>query len=425
MDVLVIGGGGREHALVWKIKQSPLVEKIYCAPGNAGIATLAECVDISAEDTDGLLEFASKNNIGLTVVGPEQPLLAGIADKFIGRGLKIFGPTKLAANLEGSKSFCKNLLKQYAVPTANYRVFDSHVQAQEYVRNGKLPVVIKADGLASGKGVKICKSRDEAESALKEIMEDKVFGAAGNSVVVEEFLEGDELSVMAITDGKTIMVLEGAQDHKRAFNEDKGPNTGGMGAYSPVPFLNDKLYARIEKEILVPVVHAMKKERMPFKGLLYAGIMLCKPAPKVLEFNVRFGDPETQPVMMRMKSDIVPIMLATINGTLEEQEIAWDERGSVCVVMASGGYPDKYDKGFEITGLEEAGKMQDTVVFHAGTKTENGKCVTSGGRVLGVTTLGKDIKSARMSVYKAIGKINFEKAHYRTDIGSKAMTSRL
>jgi len=421
MKILVVGSGGREHALVWKLAQSPMVEKIYCAPGNPGIAEHAECLDIKADDIRALREFARDNKIDLTVVGPEDPLAAGITDEFESAGLKIFGPSRRAAELEASKVFCKSLLRKHGIPTAEFRRFDDAGDAAAYVKSQPAPLVVKADGLARGKGVLVCHTTEEALDAVKMIMVEKEFGDAGSEVVVEEFLTGEEASILAFTDGSTIAPLDSSQDHKPIFDGDKGPNTGGMGAYSPAPVITPEMFRRIEREILVPIVHAMNKDNRPYKGILYAGLMITKVGPKVLEFNVRFGDPETQPILVRMKNDLAPVLLAVAEGKLEEASLEWDPRPAVCVVMASGGYPGSYEKGKEITGLDECKAMEDVVVFHAGTAVQDGKLVTNGGRVLGITALGDGIEAARARAYEAVAKIKFEGAQYRTDIGAKAV----
>ena len=421
MKVLVIGGGGREHSLVWKIAQSSQVSKIFCAPGNPGISELAECIDITADQTDLLYEFAVKEDIGLTVVGPEAPLVDGIVDVFSKHNLKIFGPDQKAAILEDSKVFSKLLLKKHGIPTADFKCFDDHSQARHYVLSRGAPIVVKADGLSKGKGVFVCKTNDEALQAIDSIMKDRVFGNAGDQVVIEECLTGEEISLLAFTDGRTIVPMESSQDHKTVYDGDKGPNTGGMGAYSPVPLMTDKLYYKIEKDILVPTVHAMNKEDRPYKGVIYIGLMITSAGPMVLEFNVRFGDPEAQVILTRMKSDIVPIMLATISGGLDNVDLEWLPQASVCVVMASGGYPGQYDNGKEIKGLDSLKNQEGISVFHAGTKSENGKIVTNGGRVLNVVACGEDIKEAQKKVYEAVSKISFDGAHYRRDIASKAI----
>jgi len=424
MKILVIGGGGREHALVWKLAQSPKVKKMYCAPGNAGIAKLAECVSIGAGEIDRLAGFAKKNGIDLTVVGPEGPLVAGIVGRFKRDNLPIFGPSAEGAQLEGSKVFCKMLMKSHGIPTADFRTFGDIEGARDYI--GSFPAsaggpVVKADGLAAGKGVVVAKSKKEALDAIDRIMRDRQFGEAGDQVVIEKRLTGEEASILAFTDGKTIYPMETSQDHKAAFDGDKGPNTGGMGAYSPAPVVTKKLQRQIERAILVPVVHALKREGYEYRGVLYAGLMINEEELSVLEFNVRFGDPETQPILMRMKTDMVPVLVATVEGKLDSQVIEWDGRPAVCVVMASGGYPGSYKKGIEIKGLEEAERMQDVVVFHAGTKMQEGKIVTDGGRVLGVTALGDTIEEAKGRAYEAVRTISFEGAQYRSDISDKAI----
>ena len=425
MKILVVGGGGREHTLVWKIAQSPLVTKIYCAPGNPGIAQLAECVNVKAEDIKGLCAFAQKEKIDLTVVGPEDPLVMGIVDVFTKAGLRIFGPTQKAAAIEGSKVFSKSLMRKHAIPTAEFRVLQSVRDAVSYIRTFEPPLVVKADGLAKGKGAIVCRTSQEALDAVHLIMKKKEFGDAGEKLVIEEFLIGEEVSVLALTDGKTIMPLEPAQDHKAIHDGDKGPNTGGMGAYSPVPLVTPEAAKRIDREVLVPTVHAMNREERPYQGVLYAGLMMTPGGPKVLEYNARFGDPETQAILVRMKSDLVPILLAVIEGTLDKMEIEWDPRPAVCVVMASGGYPGAYEKGKEITGLDAVKGMEDVIVFHAGTAFKDGRVVTSGGRVLGVTALGEDIGWARLHAYEAVRKIKFQGVQFRTDIGAKALKRQL
>ncbi|HHT9130617.1 MAG TPA: phosphoribosylamine--glycine ligase [Candidatus Brocadiaceae bacterium] len=421
MKILIVGSGGREHALAWKIAQSPMVKKIFCAPGNPGIAEVAKCVDIKAENIDELCNFALKQKIDLTVVGPEDALTAGIVDKFRDRHLDIFGPSKRASIIEGSKVFAKTLMRKHGIPTADFKVFEDVKQAKNHAATCEFPLVIKADGLAKGKGVFVCKTLDAASKHLDDIMKEKIFGEAGNKVVIEEFLSGEEVSILAVTDGKTIVPLSSAQDHKAVYDGDKGPNTGGMGVYSPVPLVTEELQFSIEENILVPVVHAMKKENRPYRGVIYAGLMITSNGPKVLEFNARFGDPETQVLLMRMKSDLVPLLLSTAKNTLEEVAIEWNDGVSVCVVMASKGYPDKYEKGLPISGLETLKGLDNVQVFHAGTSMKDGKVVTNGGRVLGVTALGKDIQEAQKTVYGAIQKISFEGAHYRRDICAKAM----
>ena len=423
MKVLVIGSGGREHSLVWKIAQSPLVSKIFCAPGNPGISELAECINITADQTDQLCKFAVKENIDLTVVGPEAPLVDGIVDMFNKHELKVFGPDKKAAILEDSKVFSKCLLKKHGIPTADFKCFDDYQQARRYILSKEAPIVVKADGLSKGKGVFVCKTNDEALHALDSIMKDKVFGNAGNQVVIEECLIGEEISLLAFTDGRNIVAMESSQDHKTVFDGDEGPNTGGMGAYSPVPIMTSELYLQVEKEILVPTVHAMNREERPYKGVIYIGLMITSSGPMVLEFNVRLGDPEAQVILSRMKSDIVPIMLATISGELDKVDLEWYPQASVCVVMASGGYPGSYDNGKEISGLHLLKNQEGISVFHAGTKSADGKVVTNGGRVLGVVASGGDIEEAQKNVYEAVSKVTFDGAHYRRDIASKAITN--
>ncbi len=421
MKVLVVGGGGREHALVWKIAQSPKVSKLYCAPGNAGISKQATLVPIKANDLNGLLEFALKEKVDLTVVGPEEPLTRGIVDLFESRGLSIFGSSKKAAEIEGSKAFAKEMMKKYHIPTAFYEIFSDREEAVKYVRKQGAPVVIKADGLAGGKGVMICKTVEQAIQSIDMIMVEKVFGEAGNQVVIEEYLTGEEASYIAFTDGNSILPLASSQDHKPIFDGDQGPNTGGMGAYSPAPVVTEEVNERIMEKILRPIIKGMAEEGRPYKGVLYAGLMIHEGQPKVLEFNARFGDPETQPALVRMKDDMVPILEACMNGTLSHCKIEWDKRASVCVVMSSKGYPGDYEKGKVIEGLEEVSCMEDIFVFHAGTEIKEGRMVTSGGRVLGVTGLGKDIPEAIERTYQAVKKIYWEGVHYRTDIGKKAL----
>ena len=419
MRVLVIGGGGREHALVWKISQSPKVTDIYCAPGNAGTAEIATNVSIAADQIDQLLEFAQNNEIGLTVVGPEQPLVMGIVDQFEEKGLRIFGPTGRAAELEGSKAFSKDIMKKYGLPTADYEIFTSHELAQRYFDKESGPIVVKASGLAAGKGVILCRNSAEGLNAVDTIMKDKSFGEAGDQVVIEEFLEGQEVSVLAFSDGNTVLLMDSAQDHKAALDGDKGPNTGGMGAYSPAPIFTDILRQKVLDTIMLPLVRAMKSEGRPYKGILYAGLMLTKNGPKTLEFNARFGDPETQPLLVRMESDIVPLFEACIDGTLDQHELRWKSEPSVCVVMAAEGYPGSYENGKEISGLNEARALLDVVVFHAGTKTEEGKVLTNGGRVLGVTATGPDTPNAIKKAYEAVDKIQWDGIHFRKDIGHR------
>ncbi|MGI6227098.1 MAG: phosphoribosylamine--glycine ligase [Peptococcales bacterium] len=420
MRVLVVGGGGREHALVWKIKQSPRVKEIYCAPGNAGIAQIAECINIAADDIHGLLEFALNKKIDLTVVGPEVPLTLGIVDLFQTKGLKIFGPTKKAAEIEGSKSFSKDLMAKYNIPTARYQVFTDSKAAKEYVNQIGIPCVVKADGLAAGKGVIIAQTKEEAEATIEEILVGNRFGTAGSKVVIEEFLVGQEISMLAFTDGKTVIPMVSAQDHKRVFDNDQGPNTGGMGAYSPAPVYSQEIHEVVVQNILETTVGAMAQEGRVFQGILYAGLMLTEQGPKVLEYNARFGDPETQVVLPRLKTDLIDIMEAVIAGNLVDINVEWYSDAAVCVVMAAGGYPEEYKKGKIIDGLKDV--PENIHVFHAGTKLEKTNIVTNSGRVLGVTALGKDIKEAIENAYQGVAYIHFEDAHYRKDIGAKALS---
>jgi phosphoribosylamine--glycine ligase len=421
MKVLVVGGGGREHALCWKIAQSPLVKKVFCAPGNAGIARQAECVNISADDVGELRKFAVDKKVDLTVVGPEAPLCAGIVDAFESRGLKVFGPSQKAARIEGSKVFAKNLMERHSIPTAAFRTFDSADRALAYIDMVGAPLVVKADGLAAGKGVIVCETVAEAHDAIKRIIMEGEFGEAGEQVVVEACLEGEEASVLAFTDGRTIAFMPSCQDHKPVADGDRGPNTGGMGAYSPAPVITREIESVIERDVVVQAVHAMNREDRPYKGVLYAGVMMTDDVPNVLEFNCRFGDPEMQPLAMRLKSDIVPILLAVVDGNLEDAEIEWHDGAALCVVMASGGYPGKYEKGKVITGLDEVAGMDDVVVFHSGTKADGDRVLTNGGRVLGVTARGKSIAEAQQRAYEAVKRIRFDGAHYRTDIGWRAI----
>jgi phosphoribosylamine--glycine ligase len=416
MKVMVVGGGGREHALVWKIAQSPRVEEIFCTPGNAGIKKIARCVDISAEDIKALADFAEKKSIDLTVVGPEAPLVEGIVDEFEARGLKAFGPNKAASQIEGSKVFAKNLMEKYNIPTAAFRVFDNSIDAINYIDSIDAPMVVKAEGLAAGKGVVVAKDKDAAVSAVKSIMEQRIFGKAGARVVIEEYLEGPEVTVLSFCDGKIAVPMVSSRDHKRVFDNDEGPNTGGMGAISPAPAYSMELAEVVEKEIIQKTVEAMAAEGIPFKGVLYTGLMLTKKGTRVLEYNCRFGDPETQVVLPRLKTDLIDIMEACIDGNLEKVMIEWKEEKAVCVVLASGGYPGPYEKGKVIKGLSEA-EAEGALVFHAGTAEKNGKIITAGGRVLGVTALGDTEDKARQEAYNAISKISFEDMHYRKDIG--------
>jgi len=421
MKVLVVGSGGREHALCWKIAQSPLVSTLYCAPGNPGIAKNAKCVDIKTHDIDGYLRFARSNEIDLTVVGPEFPLSLGIVDRFNEEGLHIFGPTKAAAEIETSKAFSKYLMKKYDIPTAFFSVFSDYEEAVAWVREVKPPLVIKADGLAAGKGVFVCQTEEEAIQALDDVMRKKIFGDSGDTVVVEEFLRGEEASFFALTDGTNVIQLEACQDHKALLDGDQGPNTGGMGAYSPAPVVTPRMAELVMSKIMLPTVKAMREEGREYKGVLYAGLMIENGTPKVLEFNCRFGDPETQPLMMRLKSDIVPVLRAVAGKGLSREAVEWKNEAAVCVVMASKGYPGDYKKGAPIGGLDEIEDMDGVVVFHSGTAIEGGKVVTDGGRVLGVTALGDNIQEAIRHAYRAVGKVDCEQLYYRTDIGRKAL----
>ena len=419
MKVLVVGSGGREHAIVWKLKQSPKADKIYCAPGNAGIAKDAECVPIAAMEIDKLVKFAKDEKIDFTIIGMDDPLVAGVVDAFEAEGLKVFGPRKNAAIIEGSKAFSKDLMKKYGIPTAKYETFDNYDEAKAYVLSQGVPVVVKADGLALGKGVLICNTHDEAVAALDEIMVDKKFGASGSKVVIEEFLTGPEVSVLSFCDGKTVVPMVSAQDHKRAFDNDEGLNTGGMGTFSPSRIYTKEINDECMEKIFKPTVAAMAAEGRTFVGILYFGLMLTKDGMKVIEYNARFGDPETQVILPRLKTDMLEIMEACVDTTLDKMNIEWYDNAAVCVVEASGGYPVSYEKGFEITGLDKVAKRDDIVVFHAGTALKDGKFVTNGGRVLGITGIGKDLDEARKIAYEGVDIVNFEKKHFRHDIGIK------
>jgi len=422
MKVLVVGSGGREHALVWKLSQSSRVDRVFCAPGNAGIADIAECVEIKADDIEGLLDFAKFEGIDLTVVGPEAPLTKGIVDAFVREGQRIFGPDSSAARLEGSKVFAKDFMLKYGIPTAEYRTFSSYLHAEEYIRLKGVPIVIKADGLAAGKGVVVAETMDDAMKALRMIMKDRVFGEAGERVVVEQCLRGEEASFMVLIDGKSVLPLASSQDHKRVFDNDEGPNTGGMGAYSPAPVVSRRVEKRIMEDIVNPLMKGLKREGINYRGVLYLGLMICDGNPYVLEFNCRFGDPEAQPVLMRLYSDLFDALKATAEGKLRNIKLRWRRDASVCVVLASKGYPGKYEKGKKITGLDAFRNRKDVVVFHAGTDIDGeGNLITSGGRVLGITALGRDIKTAKANAYRAIKKIHFEGMHYRKDIADRAI----
>ena len=428
MKVLIIGSGGREHAICWKIAQSERVNEIFAIPGNGGMAQLAECVDIKVNDLGKIVNFAKEKKIDITVVGPEAPLAAGIVNKFNQKGLRIFGPDIEMAKLEASKIFAKETMTRFRIPTADFMIFENPNEAKEHINRKKTPLVVKADGLSAGKGVIVCKDKNEAINAINLIMIDKKFGPSGDRVIVEDYLEGEEASIIVISDGMHFVSLASSQDHKPIFDGDKGANTGGMGAYSPAPVIDDETSNRIREKIIKPLIFGLHEEGTPFKGVLYAGLMITKDGPKVLEFNVRFGDPETQAIFPRLKTDLMDAIEASIDGNIEGVKLEWDERRCVCVVCASGGYPGKYKKGLPITGLEQANSMEGVVVFHAGTKirtplTANRKpqYETDGGRVLGVTALGEDIRQAIDKAYHACGKISFEGMYYRKDIGYRAL----
>ncbi len=417
MKILVVGGGGREHTILWKLAQSPKKPELYCAPGNGGISQIATCVDIAATDIEAMVAFAKQEKMDLVVVAPDDPLAMGMVDALEAEGIRAFGPRKNAAIIEASKAFSKELMKKYHIPTAEYETFSDAEKALEYVKTAKIPLVVKADGLALGKGVLICKTRQEAEQAVRQVMLEKAFGAAGNTVVIEEFLEGPEVSVLTFTDSHTILPMASAQDHKRARDNDEGLNTGGMGTFSPTPKYTPDIQQQVEREIILPTVDALNAEGRPFKGVIFFGLMLTKDGPKLLEYNARFGDPEAQSVLFRMKNDLLEIFEAVIEERLSEIALEFEQGAAVCVVMASGGYPEHYEKGKEISGLEEV--SDGVVVFHAGTKLENGKFYTSGGRVLGVVAKGADMQAARKIAYENVEKIHFEGAQYRKDIGIK------
>lgn len=421
MKVLVVGSGGREHAIVWKLAQSRSVDKIYCAPGNAGISEIAECVDISPDNFEALVNFVKYDWIDITIVGPEDPLSKGIVDAFEKEGRKIVGPNKLAAQMESSKVFAKEFMRRHRILTADYKVFTSYSHAEEHVRMKGAPIVIKADGLAAGKGVIVASTLDEAVDGLNLIMKEKAFGDAGNRVVIEDCLAGEEASYMVFTDGDAIMPMASSQDHKRIFDEDAGPNTGGMGAYSPAPIVTKELESIVMDKIIKPTIYGLRSEKIKFKGILYAGLMIKDGIPSVLEFNTRLGDPETQPIMMRMTNDLLDISMAIAEERLSGIVPDWRENASVCVVVASGGYPGKYQKGQVIKGLDEAKKLDNVYVFHAGTASNGTDFVTNGGRVLGITALGEDIKTAKERAYEAVKKIHFDGMHYRKDIADRAL----
>lgn len=417
MKVLIVGSGGREHAIAWSVAKSPKVDKIYCAPGNAGIAEFAECVNIKAMEFDKLVAFAKENAIDLTIIGMDDPLVGGVVDAFESEGLRVFGPRKNAAIIEGSKAFSKDLMKKYKIPTAAYENFTDPDEAIKYLETAKMPIVLKADGLALGKGVLICNTLEEAKEGVKTLMLDKQFGDAGNEIVIEEFMTGREVSVLAFCDGKTIKCMTSAQDHKRAKDGDQGLNTGGMGTFSPSPFYNDEVEAFCEKYVYQSTIDAMASEGRPFTGILFTGLMITEDGPKVLEYNARFGDPEAQVVLPRMKNDIIDVMEACIDGKLSDVELEFEDNAAVCVVLASDGYPEKYDKGFEIKGLDTFKDKDGYYVFHAGTKLDGDKIVTNGGRVLGVVAKGENLKAARANAYKATEWIDFANKYKRNDIG--------
>lgn len=421
MKILVIGSGGREHALAWKISLSKKPKKIFCAPGNGGTGTIAENVDIRADDIEKLLRFAKDNKIDLTVVGPEVPLVKGIVDIFSKEGLKIFGPCKPLALLEGSKAFAKSAMRDFGVATADFKVFDNVEKAKAYLKEKGAPIVVKADGLCAGKGVVVAKSVIEAENAIDAIMVKKIFGSAGDKIVLEECLEGEEASILVFTDGKTIIPLESSQDHKRIFDNDKGANTGGMGAYSPAPVISKKVLDEVVRSVFKPVIDGFRENGDVYKGVLYGGLMITGNGIRVLEFNVRFGDPETQAILPRLDTDLVDIMLACIDGTLDKSDVKWNEKACLCVVCAAKGYPEEYEKHIEVKGLEKLSNQKDVYLFHAGTVCENGKIFTNGGRVLGVTALEKDIRSAKLKAYDALSNISFNGMQYRKDIGDRAI----
>ncbi|MDY4069362.1 MAG: phosphoribosylamine--glycine ligase [Lachnospiraceae bacterium] len=417
MKILIVGSGGREHAIAMSVKKSPRADKIYCAPGNAGIAQIAECVPIGAMEFDKLADFAKEKQIDLAIVGMDDPLVGGLTDVLESAGVRVFGPRKNAAILEGSKAFSKDLMKKYQIPTAAYENFDSAEAALAYLETASMPIVLKADGLALGKGVLICKTLEEAKAGVKTIMQDKQFGEAGNRLVIEEFMTGREVSVLSFVDGKTIKTMTSAQDHKRAQDGDQGLNTGGMGTFSPSPFYTKEVDEFCKKYIYQPTVDAMAAEGRPFKGIIFFGLMLTEKGPRVLEYNARFGDPEAQVVLPRMKNDIIDVMEACIDGKLDAIDLQFEENAAVCVVLASGGYPVSYEKGYPISGLEAFEGKEDYFCFHAGTKLSDGKIVTNGGRVLGITATGKDLKEARAKAYKAVKWVSFEKQYMRNDIG--------
>ncbi len=424
MKVLIIGSGGREHTIAWKLSQSKRITKLYCAPGNAGIEEVAECVNIGATDITNLLKFAKEQQIDFTVVGMDDPLVMGIVDEFEAEGLKIFGPRKNAAILEGSKAFSKELMKKYNIPTAKYEIFEEYDKALDYIKSQEIPIVIKSDGLALGKGVLICNTLKEAEDGLKQIMIDKKFGDSGKTVVIEEFLTGQEISILSFCDGKTIVPMVSSQDHKRALDNDEGLNTGGMGTFSPSRIYTDELAKECMETIYKPTVEAMNKENRTFKGIIFFGLMLTPNGMKVIEYNARFGDPETQVVLPRLKTDLFEIFEACVLGTLDTLNIEWENNAAACVILASGGYPESYNKGYEIKGLDEIKEKENIMVFHAGTTKKDNKFVTNGGRVVGVTGIGKNLDEAIKVAYEGVEVVDFEKKHFRKDIGAYSQHSK-
>ncbi|WHY03286.1 phosphoribosylamine--glycine ligase [Neobacillus sp. DY30] len=418
MKVLVVGGGGREHAIVWKLSQSPKIKKLYCAPGNPGIAELAECVSIEVTEIEKLADFAKRENIDLTFVGPEEPLSKGIVNYFKEQGLTVYGPSREAAQIEASKEFAKELMVKYQIPTAKYAAFTNYGEALAYVRSEGAPIVIKADGLAAGKGVVVALSLEEAEAALKSMMQDVTFGTAGVRVVIEEFLEGEEMTLLSFVNGSTVKPMVTSQDHKPVYDGDKGLNTGGMGTYAPLPHIDPSVTERIIKTIVQPTAEAMVAEGVPYEGILYTGLMLTKEGPKVIEYNARFGDPETQVVVPLLETDLLEILTASLTGKLENVEVKWKDKSAICVIMSSAGYPGPYEKGKVIYGLDQV--VNSTIIFHAGTDMRDGEIITNGGRVLGVTAIAETLKEARELAYQSVEKVSFMGAHYRTDIGSKA-----
>jgi phosphoribosylamine--glycine ligase len=424
MRILVVGGGGREHALCWAISASPLCTKLYCAPGNAGIAEIAECVEVGAEDIPGQVALAQRLKIDFVVIGPDAPLVSGMADAFVAAGIKVFGPSKAAAQLEGSKGFTKELCRRHSIPTAAYERFTDLAKAEAYIRQQGAPIVVKADGLAAGKGVIIAETVEQGIVAARDMLEGNRFGASGASIVVEEFMDGEEASLFALSDGEHVLPLVGAQDHKRAFDDDKGPNTGGMGAYSPVPILDQSMFDRAMREIILPTVKALKDEGTPFKGVLYAGLMIGKSGPRLVEYNCRFGDPETQVLMMRLKSDIVPALMACADGGLKHFDLRWTDETALTVILATKGYPDSYPKGSEIRGLDAAAKVPGVQIFHAGTKADGKRILANGGRVLNVTAMARTVQEARERAYRAVDLIDWPEGFCRRDIAWRAVGSQ-